>query len=945
MSIELSSLNGATGFEVFGPSGSDLSGSSIASGDFNGDGFDDILIGASLANVGGSTPGAAFLVFGSSSAFGASLDLTALNGSNGFRLNGETSGGLAGTTVGFADVNDDGFDDILIGAPGMSPNGASSGAAYVVFGGSGAQSATIELSALNGMTGFQISGEAASDNFGWVISSAGDINGDGVEDLIVGAPYADGGGGTDSGRSYIIFGSTTAFASTIEASALDGANGFVLDGGASDDLSGQAVSSAGDFNGDGIDDLLIGATGIAGVGGAYILYGKTSAFSATVELTDLDGTDGFKLTGQSALDLAGYSAASIGDVNGDGFNDITIGAIGADPSGRASAGKAYVIFGTANGFGGNLLLSSLNGSNGFAIAGAANQDELGISVSGAGDVNGDGVDDILVGAFFANPGGRADAGQTYLIFGGPFGFPSTLDLANLKPWQGFALNGVDSDDRSGTSVSTGDIDNDGFNDLLIGAPRSDPLGRSSAGSTYVVFGGPAIGAAAPTASHDLIVGGTGPDPLDGLAGNDRIRGRQGADTLLGGAGNDTLEGGTAADNLNGGPGADTASYVEATGAVTVRLDTGLGTGNIAQGDELTSIENLFGGRFDDKLFGDSGANRLSGWSGNDSLSGLGGEDRLFGNSGNDTLRGGPGADSLSGAAGADTASYSDAASGVTVRLNTGVGTGDIAQGDTLVGIEHLIGGGFGDSLFGSNAGNRLSGGNGNDSLSGLLGGDTLLGGGGNDTIRGGGGADLLSGAGGFDTATYSDAAGAVMVSLDGVAGSGDIAQGDSLVGVEGLIGGDQSDRLFGSDSSNKLSGGLGNDTLSGRSGDDTLLGGGGGDALFGGSGDDSMSGAAGDDSLFGGSGNDTLSGGGGDDLFEFTMGLGNDRIINFEAGPGIADVIRLVGLGTAFDSFAEILAASTQVGSDTVIDFGGGHSITLVGIMKASLDSDDFTFG
>lgn len=350
----------------------------------------------------------------------------------------------------------------------------------------------------------------------------------------------------------------------------------------------------------------------------------------------------------------------------------------------------------------------------------------------------------------------------------------------------------------------------------------------------------------------------------------------------------------------------------------------------------------------DTLFGyDAFADSISVLGGNDSVSGLGGADTLLGGAGDDTLQGGVGADSLSGGGGVDTATYAESTGAVTVRLDTGSGSGNLAAGDVLVSIERLIGGKYNDKLFGANAAaNRLSGAGGDDSLSGLSGNDTLLGGAGNDTLRGGAGADSLSAASGVDTATYSDAAAAVTVRLDTGTGSGDIAAGDVLTGVEHLIGGAFGDTLVGSATiGNNLSGGAGDDSLSGLSGDDTLLGSVGDDTLQGAAGDDSLVGAGDDDLLIGGSGNDTLSGGPGADTMQFSSGLGADRVLGFAAGAGVADVVRLIGMGPAFDSFAEVMAAAAQVGADTVIDFGGGNTITLVGVAMATLVADDFAFG
>lgn len=491
--VQLSSLDGSNGFRVDGGVAGDELGTSVAgAGDVNGDGYDDLIVGARYAGFNNNGAGSAYVVFGHAGAFSHPLAVTSLTGSNGFHIPGIARDDEFGYSVSSAgDVNGDGFADMLIGAKGSDLSHTNAGSAFVLFGKNGGFNAT-ELLLLTGSNGFAMTGAAVADNAGYSVAAAGDHNGDGFDDLIIGAPHANA-SGVNSGKSSVVFGKASGFPSMLELSGmLGGTQGYTLFGEMAGGYSGRSVSGAGDVNGDGYADVIIGAdhydalTGYRG--SSYLVFGKPGIFTTYMGLQILDGSNGFRLDSPIEYDRSGFSVDSAGDINGDGYADLIIGAPGDGVAGYNS-GSSYVVFGRPGAWPQPYNLSGLNGANGFRIDGEQAFAQSGVAVSRAGDLNGDGVDDLLVGARGTDTP-LLDAGRTYVVFGRVGGgFPHPLTLASLNGSDGFRLDGVAADDLSGYSVSAaGDINGDGIADLVIGAPGADANGKADSGSSYVVFG-------------------------------------------------------------------------------------------------------------------------------------------------------------------------------------------------------------------------------------------------------------------------------------------------------------------------------------------------------------------------------------------------------------------------------------------------------------------------
>ena len=434
-------------------------------GDLDGDGVDDLVVSALFADDSGLNAGVVHVFFGPISGSGVGVSTSDA------QLEGASDGDLLGRSVISAgDVDNDGFDDLLVSAQGDATSGANTGAAYLVNGPLTSGAESIDTLATTKFVG-AAAGDLIAD-----LAPAGDVDSDGSTDFLISAQFLDAGGTTDGGGAYLIYGTTS---TTTYDLASPRARDARFIGEEDGDEAGSSLWGGADLDGDGTPDIIVASRyfdGVAGTdsGAVYVVAGPVSG---DIDLSTADA----RFTGEGAADELGFGAgvSTAGDVNNDGYEDLVAGARFNDRGG-AKAGAAYVILGPIT----SGTLASVSAADAIFV-GEAGADQAGDSVSGPGDVDGNGVDDLLIGSGWYDSS-ASNGGAGYLIQGPVTAGTGVVDLS--------AADGrfLPEGDNDRLRISgAGDIDADGYSDILIAAQNNSTNSTTAGtqhGAVYLFLG-------------------------------------------------------------------------------------------------------------------------------------------------------------------------------------------------------------------------------------------------------------------------------------------------------------------------------------------------------------------------------------------------------------------------------------------------------------------------
>lgn len=725
-----------------------------ALGDVNNDGYADYALSYKYADTSSSYEnGEIFVIFGDTSGIPDNLDITTLNGTNGFRLIGVSQQDRIGAVNSVSaslgessDINGDGFDDIAINIVG--------GSEYIIYG-AASFSATFDLTTLNGSNGLTVTNSSTVSGTGaGSIQIIGDVNGDGINDIAV---------NSTSSRINILYGGNTDFSTgSFDIDTLTQSDGFFVSivGG------NYVVENLGDIDGDGFDDTGFRRHVISSTGENefFVLYGNNNFGAVSTTAGADNGGFDYGSWETSFSSRFGRAGTGIGDVNGDGFADYAVaqGDFGAD-------GRVIIFYGNGTRLANDtdLDFTTFDGTNGFVLTGGQTVPGLFSStisynsISSIGDFNGDGIDDFAL-TVAAQAGGRA-----FVIFGKTSGHPTSIDLDALDGENGFEI--VEAGDivlRNTTIRGIGDVNGDGYDDFVFTAVEDGPSQNTNDHfkEAYIVYGGPQYGPevfrtinletadlpvfeSAGTALITSTLEVTGSDPItsatvsltgDFIAGEHFLT-YTGSDPDI----SAVFDKNTGVLTLTG---TDSAADYE-TALRSIEFQSAFsqvpsGTLSFEVQVNTATSSTVIVQRTIDQIVDET----INGTSGNDVIDPGLGTDSVFAGAGNDNVSSSEGFDYLDGGDGVDRVSFLGLNEGYTIdlanetavlRSNPGAGT------ETIIGFENVLGTAFADIIFGSSDTNNLNGAGGNDIIllsSSTTGfpnpgnGDQVFGGSGDDTI-------------------------------------------------------------------------------------------------------------------------------------------------------------------------------------------------------------------